>query len=846
MPAMTRVGQGVYAASNARRKWLTSDPTGVNLSGSKSAANGAPTNSKTYRSSDNAARIEQLSKALSIGFGSVDALLPRHAATRNAVVDLAGPSYENRFTQLPDGLSAARAAIAIAAVWGSIELRRCQENRLSTKQDSTFASTQKKEVRESSNQMQLDTKQAKIGSSFRDTSAAVVSLPKAPSTINAASGSNLNGERSNAVILIPRMFIEEQSAFDWFKYVNSSLSETTLLDGLLHSAIQTLSSLIPEASTGEIPLMSIYSSPSLFGACFRRAPSQPNRTAPMNSKQIASPKLRSVPRAAILAQVNTRPSLNSRARENEKNPDHKNITPTTPISTRPAGVSSDTSRPDFEMKVPNLDLTMDPEATEREIKEVSEKPLTMGYKTRLAAPHMHWNKLLKSLEAKEEEVEEATGVAKKTNLSKSPTPLSAHLIRRKQKLEQRVLSRRRLQTKAQSISGVKRSSSNSGIASSSLRSSASKTLSSSRRPQRKARLANPIRDWSSAELSSEGDGFQSPSRGVTAKKLFQQDNGGTTQSSHGTLSNGSRQIIKERVGRPISERKPGIVRKVMSNDDALVSGWVLQKFTTLLPLSTDVTIDVMSNLDATDRDYSESIFQKVASSSKNRTQSSMFAVSEISDDSQSSIVIQELSKSLGRGSKIDVLKSTQLDLSALNKFISSSGVAGSRFVGSLASGDDSNPSTRVPTTKRNGVRTEIAVQEEKESAFGTGDGNPTKNESLYTTPSKAMVETENIDDESEETKAAGLQQRVCGSLFESMTPTDQEKVKRWALRNFSDFVGTEDIMEVTLNVKSVECSRCGPTESVEGMCEESIVLKLWKDMTWRKVRRLRHVLGSDA
>ncbi len=37
-------------------------------------------------------------------------------ATRNAAVHLAGPSHENRL---------ARAAIAIAATWGSIELRRC-------------------------------------------------------------------------------------------------------------------------------------------------------------------------------------------------------------------------------------------------------------------------------------------------------------------------------------------------------------------------------------------------------------------------------------------------------------------------------------------------------------------------------------------------------------------------------------------------------------------------------------------------------------------------------------------------------------------------------------------------
>ena len=85
---------------------------------------GSNTKSEAYFAIENGARAEQLSKALSIGFGSVDVLQPRHVTIRNLVVDLAGPLYEDRFVKLPDCLCVTRAAVAIAVEWGSIELLR--------------------------------------------------------------------------------------------------------------------------------------------------------------------------------------------------------------------------------------------------------------------------------------------------------------------------------------------------------------------------------------------------------------------------------------------------------------------------------------------------------------------------------------------------------------------------------------------------------------------------------------------------------------------------------------------------------------------------------------------------
>ena len=799
------------------------------------------TKSKAYRAIEKGARAEQLSKALSVGFGSVDVLLPRHVTSRTPVVDFAGPSYQDRFVRLPDGLCVTRAAVAIAAIWGSIELRRCRETRSLAKRDSVSVtrfqtSPQTSSVSESPNQARLNSKNPEIAQNLDAPSVQPVRIS---SSANSASGSlpktiqNMNSDNfrtSNSCVVRGN-----NSAHAWLECVSSSLCETELSVGPLRSTIQILSTLPLVASTVDIPIMSVYDSYSLLGSCFHRAPSEPNRVNPVLPKHGDSPKLRSVPRAAILAKVNSR--LLFRASEhnpstNEKMTDNENISASTPAPTKQAeGGSNEASKLEFEMKIPNL---------AKDVVCAGNQQLTVGYKSRLAAPHSHWNKLLKSLEAKEE-VEEATGYAKKSDMAKTSTPLSAQLTKRKQKSEQRQINRRRLQTKAQLTSGVKRRSSSSGTLSSSMRTSTTKTLSSNRRPVRKSKVGNPIRDWSSAELSLDGDELHSPSNKKTGvRKHFERDQGGTTQSLHGTLSNGSKRINNQKGRSTVLERKLE-VRKFAINDDLRTSSWVMKMFSEAL-MSTEDTIKGSSGeLKGTENDYCRSVFQKIATSSRRRVQSSMFAVSEASDDSLSYIAMQESIKSNRNSSKVDLFKSNKLNILMLNKFISANKTNGSKFVRSLVGDGDINLSSPIHAPKRNRAELEILSDhnDDKESSFERAGANPGKNESSYSMASK-------VDHESEHTKAIGLQQRVCGNLFESMSAADQEKVGRWALRDFSDFLGTDDIMEVTLNVKSVNCERCGTTDAVTGMCEESIVLKLWKDMTWRKVRRLRHVLGSDA
>eukprot|EP00737_Agarophyton_chilense_P002314 gb/GEZJ01002626.1/.p1 GENE.gb/GEZJ01002626.1/~~gb/GEZJ01002626.1/.p1 ORF type:complete len:1013 (+),score=151.35 gb/GEZJ01002626.1/:263-3040(+) len=89
-------------------------------------------------------------------------------------------------------------------------------------------------------------------------------------------------------------------------------------------------------------------------------------------------------------------------------------------------------------------------------------------------------------------------------------------------------------------------------------------------------------------------------------------------------------------------------------------------------------------------------------------------------------------------------------------------------------------------------------------------------------------------------KARELQGRVCGDLLPTMTFEARRRVLRWAERDFTWFDAGCDFMEIVAARSSKRCNRCNMPEDDDLMCEESILLKLWKDMSWRKVRRMRH------
>lgn len=90
-------------------------------------------------------------------------------------------------------------------------------------------------------------------------------------------------------------------------------------------------------------------------------------------------------------------------------------------------------------------------------------------------------------------------------------------------------------------------------------------------------------------------------------------------------------------------------------------------------------------------------------------------------------------------------------------------------------------------------------------------------------------------------RAKELQSRVCGDLLSSMEPEARKRVLRWAEKDYTWFDDGADMMELVGSKTSKPCSHCDSLDGCpELRCEESILLKLWTNMKWRKVRRMRH------
>ena len=178
--------------------------------------------------------------------------------------------------------------------------------------------------------------------------------------------------------------------------------------------------------------------------------------------------------------------------------------------------------------------------------------------------------------------------------TKTFAPHFVQLIKRKQKSEKGQINRRWLQTKPRLTSGVKRGNTSPGILSSSMRASTTKTFFSNRRPVRKPKVGNTIRGWSSAELSPDWDELHySLNKKAEVRKLFERDQCGTTQSSHGTLSNGIKRVKIQKSRSPVSERKPE-VRKFTINDNLRTSSWVNRMYSEAL-MSTKEAMNELSD-----------------------------------------------------------------------------------------------------------------------------------------------------------------------------------------------------------------------------------------------------------
>ncbi|CDF35529.1 unnamed protein product [Chondrus crispus] len=90
-------------------------------------------------------------------------------------------------------------------------------------------------------------------------------------------------------------------------------------------------------------------------------------------------------------------------------------------------------------------------------------------------------------------------------------------------------------------------------------------------------------------------------------------------------------------------------------------------------------------------------------------------------------------------------------------------------------------------------------------------------------------------------RARELQSRVCGKLLESMSAEAKVRVLRWAEADCSWFDDGTDMMEIVASRVVKTCAQCDERDgNYNEKCEESILLKLWANMTWRKIRRMRH------
>lgn len=94
-------------------------------------------------------------------------------------------------------------------------------------------------------------------------------------------------------------------------------------------------------------------------------------------------------------------------------------------------------------------------------------------------------------------------------------------------------------------------------------------------------------------------------------------------------------------------------------------------------------------------------------------------------------------------------------------------------------------------------------------------------------------------------KARELQSRVCGVLLTTMQSECKRKVLRWAEKDFEWFEKDSEWMEIVASKVMRRCDRCDIEGEEENQCEETILLKLWKDLSWRKVRRMRHRRQTD-
>lgn len=515
---------------------------------------------------------------------------------------------------------------------------------------------------------------------------------------------------------------------------------------------------------------------------------------------------------------------------------------------------------------------------------------------RPTAPPTNFKKLIKSLEEKQEEVEEASGATKK--LEKPTTPYSKRpasgnqkyftkaIADRKKALEIRSYDRRkRLARQLNSLAARKEISTDSGSLSISAGTKRALTQSAgvSSRPKRKSRTSKPIKDWTSDEDSVHGEPTAPPEQGSRSRQNVLRGNAsGTTQTSRGTPSSGSKSErilpvktsdskLKKMKDRPTANSRrtsPSLPAAGSKRPFATESkeenphnkkpalGWSNVKFSECL------TQDAQDPFEDPDNDVAEaeananphytalSVLLRIGSFAKKKDEYSCFKTPEIVDDTHLNSRLPRSVDPFGEDKEAGL--PNMIDDTPAIKNWSAENTRGSKFAHSL---DAEGRLSRRCIALASNRSQDFKIEDEPQivpSDGGSEEANGDKSESrislLKGAAENGADDVVNVpsDEESEEAEAKLLQSRVCGEMFKNLNDAAKDNVKRWALRDFSQFQNGTDIMEIILESSAVMCQRCTADSggTSRGLCEESIVLKLWTDMTWRKIRRVRHVLGN--
>jgi len=865
---MSRLNRSVIAASAERKRWLTGG-------GDATSPNGADLDHDgDVASMYSRAKAEEIFKELRRGYSSADTLRPHvyQRKVRSSLTEFASTRFVDRFVTLTDGNNGrevSRAAVAIAALRGPEDLQRCEAARQAAKNPTPSPSDIATKLdggrvlKKRASFLPTPRKFAPTPKSIKNEleKAAKVASPSTPTAMETPNalpkdqGETTDGNTSQSPPKTPVGAEAAKDQVNWLDDIVNALvvpspSSATSTENEFAKLVDELRNRKLPASTANLPSELIVPSERLpfLRSTYRRDDTKVFRKMTAK-KKASSPKFRSLPRHAILAQVQSNKetakivkTLFPAATDAEKKPgEHVVDVAASQLNNGDGSAISDgqaaSTTPENATKSPAGDIV---------------------HCTFVRGTCGHWKKLMEEMDKENGKKQEGDVEASGAPPPKSRVRMPVYCTPMQKKLQRRKSSGKKVMSSV--ISPAKRSDLDSGKAFSRInkKRGISKGSASSpvARPQRKSRsTTNTYKDlsddddlsFSIGDASSGSFATSRPSRKLRSSvpgnsKMASSQSVGETQTSSEPPRSTGKKSIKYKVG-----KQGTMTSRELKETLAAVPG---EDFPYYLSPSIAIKYKEIRNMgEIPECNFDENLNGLSIVSRMFNTHSKSKKAGALNILTQDAPVedIEMLGLNGKRFTKSNPLKSDFLSLlqnepGAIDKYIGPDSGA-TKYIAKLAEEE-----------KRLGQRDESGSGEDDDESDGdikmklpTPKTIPVKNR----TPKKrpvAAISTMNTMPISKEAEAEALLARVCGGTRAFMKASDLELCAQWSRRDFSAFEGEDaenDALEVTLNVKNVPCERCSGVNVNSAGCEESIVLKLWRNMTWRKVRRLRHVLGSD-